>query len=582
MVRVRKVVPLALCALVAPLSACGGGPRLTVDAVEPAATPGFVESAKSAGFVDRQGRRVVDGPCMYNANEIFKKFPDLVPPKVNIIANQECEPEELTGGAAAVDVNGDGLDDIVMTRMYNTPLLYLNVSTPGRPKFRNATKGSGFESLDQSTNGVGFADVDRDGDPDLILTTTAGKSTYLLMNDGKGHFVDEAKMRGIAGLDGRPHSGQGVAVGDYNNDGWIDVHLNEWQLATVTRFGVPSHSRLFKNLGAEGKPGHFQDVTDSAGVSIDSRFDAVYSWSSTLTDFDGDGFPDLSIISDYNTSRFFWNNGNGTFADGTPTMVPTKLGREENGMGSVIAFFGPEQRLGMFITSIMSQDTCDPYVRTGSRFYLYDKERKFIDDTDRAGVRSGGWGWGATTLDPTNAGRRDLVSAAGIFIPREPCHHDDPIFYWRDDGTGTYTEVAKQLGFTNRLPSKGVLAFDADNDGRQDLFITRDTETPLFFHNVTSAVGSWLKVRVRGTKSNFDAYGAIVTVWPTKDGAPQKFLVGGGGRLFTQDSHTVHVGLGNFAGPLARLRVDFPTTKRSVEMTDVVLNQTIEIDEPSK
>ena len=137
MIRIRKVVPLALCALAVPLSACGGGPRLTVDAVEPAAMPRFVESARSAGFVDRQGRRVANGPCMYNANEIFKRFPDLVPPKVNIIANQECEPEELTGGAAAVDVNGDGIDDVVMTRMYDTPVLYLNVN----PSFAMRRRG---------------------------------------------------------------------------------------------------------------------------------------------------------------------------------------------------------------------------------------------------------------------------------------------------------------------------------------------------------------------------------------------------------------------------------------------------------
>ena len=580
----RAALPV-LIALVAPLFGCSEaaepGPS-TVPVVEPAALPTFVESAATAGFTTKQGKRVTEGACMYNAAKIFEKFPDLVQPKVNQIANQECEPEELTGGAGAIDLTGDGLDDVVMTRMYAPPILYVNESSPGKPSFRDATMGSGLENLDENTNGVGFADVDKDGDVDLIMTTTAGRQSYLLINDGSGKFVDEADERGIAGRDGRPHSGQGVALGDFDNDGWVDVHVNEWQLATVTRFGVPSHARLFRNLGSAGKPGYFEDVTESAGVSIDSRFDAVYSWSSTLTDFDGDGFPDLSIISDYNTSRFFWNNGDGTFTDGTPTMVPTKLGREENGMGLAVGFYGPQQRIGMFITSIMSSEGCDPYVRTGSRFYLYDADRRFTDETDAAGVRSGGWGWGATVLDPTNAAKRDLISATGIFIPREPCHHDDPIFYWVDDGTGVYGERAAAVGISNTLPSKGVLAFDADNDGRQDLLVTRDTETPLFFHNVTASVGSWLKVKVQGVDSNTDAYGAIVTAWTTLDASPQRFLVGGGSRLFTQDSPAVHAGFGAFAGPLAKLTVEFPTTKRTVTLTDVPLNSTVNVTEPAQ
>ncbi len=580
----RAALPV-LIALAAPLFGCeggGGSNTSTVPVVEPAALPRFVESASAAGFTIKQGKRVTEGACMYNAAKIFEKFPDLIQPKVNQIANQECEPEELTGGAIAVDLTGDGLDEIVMTRMYAPPVLYVNESTPGKPSFREATAGSGLDVLEENTNGIAYADVDKDGDTDLIMTTTSGRQSYLLVNDGAGRFVDEADARGISGRDGRPHSGQGVALGDYDNDGWVDVHLNEWQLATVTRFGVPSHARLFRNLGGEGSPGHFEDVTDTAGVAIDSRFDAVYSWSSTMTDFDGDGYPDLSIIADYNTSRFFWNNGDGTFTDGTPTMVPTKLGREENGMGLVVGFYGPDQRIGMFITSIMSSEGCDPYVRTGNRFYLYDENRRFTDETDAAGVRSGGWGWGATVLDPTNAARRDLVSAAGIFMPREPCHHEDPVYYWVDDGTGVYNERAKEVGIVNNLPSKGVLVFDADNDGRQDLFVTRDTETPLFFHNVTDAVGSWLKVKVKGSASNADAYGAIVTMWTSTESQPQKFLVGGGSRLFTQDSHVLHAGFGAFGGPLAKLTVEFPSTKRIVELTDIELNSTVTIVEPNQ
>lgn len=156
------------------------------------------------------------------------------------------------------------------------------------------------------------------------------------------------------------------------------------------------------------------------------------------------------------------------------------------------------------------------------------------------------------------------------------------MFYWVDDGKGVYSERATDVGIDNTLPSKGVLVLDADNDGRQDLFATRDTETPLFFHNVTDAVGSWLKVKVKGAASNADAFGAIVSMWTTSDSKPQKFLVGGGSRMFTQDSPVLHAGLGAFAGPLAKLTVEFPSTKRTVELTDVPLNTTITVEEPSQ
>jgi hypothetical protein len=546
--------------------------------------PFFVERGMDVGFVDSQGPRKNDPECLFDPGLIVADFPDVTPPAVAADIMRQCDPERSSSGAAAVDVNGDGLEDIVFTRIYDHPLLYLNESKIGDPRFREATAGSGFELLEASTNGVGFADIDKDGDQDVFLTTLAGKQAYLMVNDGKGVFSEEADKRGVAMIDGRPHSGMGVAFGDYDLDGWIDIHTNEWQSADVSVYGVASHARLFRNLGADGKPGTFVDVTEAAGAKMESKIDYVYSFSSSFTDFDGDGYPDLKVASDFDTSKFFWNNGDGTFTNQT---YESGLGGEENGMGLAVGFHGPDQDPVMFLTSIRARPGCDDgarLLRTGNRLYRYAGDRKFEDITDLAGVRNSSWGWGTTLVDATNSGSQDVVSAAGMAITWETnaeCYAHDPLRYWRNDGTGVYSEQSSEVGVTGDEPSKGVLYFDADRDGKTDLFVTRDAATPLFFHNQTENVGAWLDLKVVGTTTNIDGTGAVVTVRGVEGGAIQKGIVGTIGSFLTQDSRLMRFGFGNLQANIAEVTVEFPASGRRVTLTDVEPNQLLVVAEPA-
>lgn len=580
--RLARLSSLALLGLAATAVACSGGQPHESGSI-PDAQPTFVEIGKSLGFVDVQSVRKNPPDCLFNPTVITARFSKVVPSKSAGETTRQCDPERSSGGAAAVDVNGDGLDDLVMTRLYKSPKLYVNESTPGLPKFRDATKGSGFDALKWSTNGVGYADIDRDGDQDVFLTTLAGDQAYLMVNDGKGVFTEEATQRGVAMNDGFPHSGFGVSFGDYDNDGWIDIHTNEWQPVDVARYNQPSHSRLFHNLGVAGKPGAFEDVTEASGAKLESKIDLVYSFSSSFTDFDGDGWPDLSVVSDFDTTRFFWNNGDGTFDQKT---YESNLGLEENGMGLAVGFLGPEQKMSMFVTSIRANPGCDDEgeaLRSGNRLYVYDKDRKFADITDDAGVRNSLWGWGATYLDSTNAGKRDIASASGMVISwnaGQYCYADNPFKFWTSDQNGVYTEVAATVGMRETKPTKGVVAFDADRDGKTDLFVTRDAETPLFFHNVTPNVGAWLDVKVTGTTSDANGTGAIVTVIPVAEGPIQKALVGTTGSFLTADSRLVHFGLGQLHDEIHEVVVDFPATKRQVVLNDVKPNEVLEILEP--
>ena len=564
-------------------SACGGGGASSFGDV-PSDLPTFVEMSSEAGFTSVQGPRRVDPDCLFDPARIGESFPGVNPPDVSSEIMRQCDPERSSSGAAAVDVNGDGLEDVVFTRIYDHPLLYLNESTPGSPRFRDATVGSGLDTLTASTNGVGAADIDNDGDQDVMITTLAGTQAYLLVNDGSGVFTEEAESRGVAMIDGRPHSGMGVSFGDYNLDGWVDMHTNEWQSADVAIYGQPSHARLFRNLGAEGKPGEFLDVTEASGTKLESRIDYVYSFSSSFTDFDGDGHPDLKVASDFDTSKFFWNNGDGTFTNQT---YESGLGGEENAMGLAVGFHGVDQDPVMFITSIRARPDCDDgaqLLRTGNRLYRYAGGRMFEDITDAAGVRNSYWGWGTTFVDATNSGAQDIVSAAGMAITWEAdaeCYAKDPLRYWTNDGTGVYEEQASSVGFVNDEPSKGVLYFDADRDGKVDLFVTRDAATPLFFHNRTPNVGAWLGIDVVGFRSNRDGIGAVVSVRAIPDGPLQKGIVGTIGSFLTQDSRTMRFGFGRLDAPVAEVVVKFPASGREVRLTDIDPNQVIIVDEPA-
>jgi len=122
--------------------------------------------------------------------------------------------------------------------------------------------------------------------------------------------------------------------------------------------------------------------------------------------------------------------------------------------------------------------------------------------------------------------------------------------------------------------------FDADNDGRMDILVTRDAETPVFFHNITSTVGRHVDLRVSGTRSNRDALGAIVSVMPTPDSPTKKYFVGTTGTYLSQDTSLLRIGLGGGADPVHRIEVYFPLSGETVVLTDVGRNTKVAVVEP--
>lgn len=240
----------------------------------------------------------------------------------------------MSGGAAAGDFDGDGWIDLYVTRLDQSDILYRNQQDG---TFRDVTSdafGNG-QLANVMTNGAGWADVDNDDDLDLYVTSLFSNGFHLLMNNGDGVFTDEAVSRNAAVAGPDEHFGHSVSFGDYDRDGYLDIHTNEWRRAGQNETGVAHNTRLLRNIG-RSKPGYFEDVTVSAGVAMEavptefSDADAQ-AFTSRFEDFDNDGWPDLAIASDHGTSRLFWNNGNGTFQDGT---MAANVGSDQFGMGS--------------------------------------------------------------------------------------------------------------------------------------------------------------------------------------------------------------------------------------------------------
>jgi hypothetical protein len=493
----------------------------------------------------------------------------------------------LTGGAAAGDYDGDGWVDLVATRHDDPPILYRNL---GGVTFENVTVASGLGSAQpEGSNGAAWGDVDNDGDLDLYLTAFEDTRYYLYINDGAGHFTEEGNERGASLLSDDLHFGQSVAFGDYDRDGYLDIFVTEWRHNNGVQNpnGGHSHNRLLRNVGAT-RPGHFTDVTVEAGVSVDSiegdrLRDGSWGFTPRFSDLDGDGWPDLVIAADFEESVLFWNNGDGTFTDGS---IDAGVRLEDNGMGATTGDFNGDGLLDWFVTSIFEAGS---FLYTGNRMYYNNGDRTFDEVTDAAGVRNGFWGWGTTGLDFDNDGDLDLVETNGYH--EEGNFDKDRLRLWDNSGAGEFLEVAATVGLTDKGLGKGILTLDLDNDGDLDIYVANhggpqqgNQEHPVLYRNGGGNANSWLRIRTIGTLSNRDGIGAFITLTPDTS-APDAFMVreiDGGSNFLSQNEMIAHFGLGVLSpsSTVDRVEVRWPSGVVQV-LEDQPINRVLEIVEPS-
>lgn len=478
--------------------------------------------------------------------------------------------QAMTGGVAAGDFDGDGLVDLFFTRPDAADVLYRNTGSA----FVDASIQSGF-TVAHPSNGVASADIDNDGDLDLYVTGSESDRHFLYINDGTGFFTEEAIERGAAvsaGGSTLDRRGQGLAFGDYDGDGWVDVLTTDHSRPTSS-----NGSRLLRNLGATN-PGHFADVTQSSGLNVYRSALAVtnppnaYRFQPQFSDLDRDGRMDIIISADSRTSQLFWNNGDGTFTDGT---TAAGVGTDKSGMGTSLGDYDGDGDLDWFVTAIY--DTTFLGANPGNRLYRNNGNRTFTDVTSAAGVRATGpglsWGWGTTFFDFDNDSDLDLAATNGFVAG----YTSDRTTLWRNNTSTSFTDISVASGITDTGQGRGLIHVDYDADGDLDLVIANYAAVPIVYRNDGGNDSAWLRVETEGTVSNRDGLGAVIQV--TADGqAPselQVWEVGSGSSYLSQNETTAHFGLGDRTEVVDRVEVFWPASGLTQRYVEVPLRSTL-------
>ena len=482
------------------------------------------------------------------------------------------------GGGAVFDFSDDGRPDIIWTNpLFGSPRFLENL---GDWRFRDVSDIIIGDADWSRANGVAVGDIDNDGDGDIFFTRQGKDGALLIVNQGGGLFEEEAGPRGVAMDDGSPHFGESAVFGDYDGDGWLDLHTTENRPVELSPREELGHVRLFRNLGGEGKPGVFEDVTREAGVPVRLGNGALFTFMSTFHDFDRDGRLDLHVTSDFNTSRIFLNNGDGTFRDGS---LELPLTNDESGMGLSIGDISGDGLVDVFLSAASQSPTAHDETRvcsdldparvryggdgnTGNRLFIAEEEG-YTDMTDRYGVRHGGWGWGTVMTDFANSGRLGIFQVANRSIGMASsllyCLYNgtsQPVVrYWEQDETGELEEISFASGIRDTQRPKSPATGDFDGDGDEDLVIFQSAGMPLLFENTTRGAGD-RGITVSFGPENHPA-NAVMRVTFTDGSSPLVRIAGVANGVYTARYTDEIIGLGDRAGLVANLRVDWPNGK---------------------
>lgn len=466
-------------------------------------------------------------------------------------------------GGACGDFNNDGWQDVfIPSDGVGADLLFINGQNG---TFTNQATSWGLTTA-HFGKGVAVGDYDGDGFLDIYVTSAgdpnfsgqAGKHRLYRNLNGAG-FVDVATAAGVNATHPAIQDGWGCCFGDYDLDGDLDLFV-----AGITNNNAGS--KLFQNNGN----GSFADVTASSQLFQGALF-SLHAFAPRFLDTDGDRYPELLLVADFGTSRYYKNNGDGTFSDWT-SIAGT--GDEENGMGQTIGDFDGNGIIDWYVTSIYQL----PTNWTGNKLYLNLGGHAFSEVSMAAGVEQGGYGWGAVAVDFDHDGDLDIAETNGGLGQFAGIQS----FLWlKNNGSMTYTESALPLGFNHVAEGRGMSNLDYDNDGDQDVMIfTRDAPMLLLRNDLSGPNTAWLRVFLDTTASPLDAPNGIgAMVYVTVGTETQVRTIDAGDNYLSKSELSAHFGVGN-ATQIDELRVDW-TSGATTTLTSVAVNQTLTVSPPS-
>jgi hypothetical protein len=488
-------------------------------------------------------------------------------------------------------------------------------------------------------SGVAWIDFDNDGFVDLYFVNGApGSANALYRNNGDGTFKDVTQGSGTEASDNRAYK-TGVAVGDYDNDGRLDLY--------ITAFGP---NRLLRNLGN----GKFADVTTAAGVAGGAN---EWSTSTGFLDYDRDGDLDLYVanyvdfrmdenpwcgtrqpgyrmycnptIFDGTPDRLFRNNGDGTFSDVSKQAgIANPAGK---GLGVVFCDFDRDADVDIYVANDLVRNFLyrnngdgtfqDVAYAAGVGFDINGKPQAgmgvdcgdvdgngfpelfvtnfseelntlyenrgdglFEDVSQKAGLGSGflPLGFGTKMFDVDNDGDLDIYVTNGHVIDNIKLYQSKLTYEQADllyeNVGGRFKDVSAGSGPALRAPrvGRGLAVADFDNDGKLDVAITSLGRKAVLLRNVAPGAGNWLEIRAEGAKGN--RFGLGTTVRVQTPGRLQVREINNAASYLSSNDTRLHVGLGD-AAAAQQLDILWPSGQRQT-LTDVKANQVLTVKEP--
>jgi tetratricopeptide (TPR) repeat protein len=492
--------------------------------------------------------------------------------------------ETMIAGVAVFDYDGDGWPDIYVANGATSPGLEKSDASFQNRLYRNRRDGA-FEDVTEKAGvagrgysmGVAVGDYDNDGHPDLFVTGV--RENVLYRNRGDGTFEDVTEKAGLKG-DGR----WAVAAGwfDSDNDGHLDlfvVHYVRWDPVSEPFCGdtqthrraychpqyyTPLANALYRNRG----DGTFEDVSVSSGIAAHPG----KGMGVAFADYDLDGRMDVFVANDTTPNFLFHNLGNGRFEEvGVGAGVAYNAdGRAVSGMGADFRDFDNDGREDILLTALSNE---------GFSLFRNLGRGQFADISQAARLTAASLrlsGWSGGVYDLNNDGRKDLFVATGHALTNseqvtgQEARQSPAVFLNRGDGRFESSFAAERALY------RGAAFGDLNLDGKIDIALTRLNEPPLVLTNRTETQAHWLRVGLRGYRSNRDGIGARI------------HIVTGGGEQWNHVTRSV--GYGGSSEPEAHFGLGRSTTVRVLEVAwpsgvrqvlqNVAADRRIEIEEP--
>jgi enediyne biosynthesis protein E4 len=491
--------------------------------------------------------------------------------------------ETMPGGIAVFDYDNDGKPDIFFVNGAEQPSLkktnaaYSNrlFHNLGNWKFEDVTEKAGLRGEGYGM-GVAAGDFDNDGFVDLLVSGVGFNTLY--RNRGDGTFEDVTRKSGI------PATGWAISPGwfDYDNDGKLDlfiVNYCKWNPAVEPYCGDQNHryrtychpkyyEGLTDTLLHNNGDGTFTDVSRSSGIGAKTGKGMALAFA----DYNNDGLMDVFVTNDTTANFLFRNDGKGKFTEvGLAAGVAIiDDGKELSSMGTDFRDVDNDGKPDIFVTAL-ANETFPLYRNLGNG--------SFQDVTYRSKMGSASFtqsGWGNGIFDFDNDGWKDIFTANGdvqdnteMFSSRA-ARQQNQLFVNKADGT------FQAISFGGKAQYRGVAFGDFDGDGRVDAVVTRLNEPAVLYRNVLGEGNHWLALKLRGTKSNRDGLGAKVKV--IAGGKEQvNHATTAVGYLCSSDK-TVHFGLGrNSAAEL--VEVTWPSGAKQT-LRNVAADRILEVVEP--